>query len=570
MAGSPAFASNMPVKPQPTAPAPPGSYYAWDPTTQQWATRQGTPRGNVAQEIGNAVGAFGGAVGGALGLTPPNTAKLQEDTDAIRGLRTQYADELARQGERAVPGVSLERTAPAERVSAPTLSPTERATAATAMAAPVSRVGPTQAASIGPAERATAGYMNGATIATGPQGEARGVQQEAIDATRDVLTGKAPSVAELQAREQLNRNVSDIQSQAAGARGLGAASARRNAARNMARAGSDALASGQLARAQEVATARGQLGGLATDTRGQDIGLATNQAGLTQDASKFNAGEAGTTSRYNAGQNNQVNTAQAGLTQQAGQNDADRAQGANLTEAQLRTGVSTTNANNATGVSTFNAGQTNTRQVQQGQMDLDAATGNANRTTQNNQFNTNQANTVSTGNADRTLTGRQMDDNQRSDLRDDALGAATATTNADQGVLNTQEAAKGRRTDLVSNLAKSGSTALAASDEDLKKRIKTDPAAVEQFLREVKPISFEFKSSAIGSAPAAGPGRQLGVKAQDVDDSSIGRQLVVDGPGGKALDQGNALGPILAALSHMNDKLNAVTEKRRQAAREMG
>lgn len=359
----------------------------------------------------------------------------------------------------------------------------------------------------------------------------------------------------------------------------------------MARAESDAMAQGALLRANEVATARGQLGGLATDTRGQDIGLATNQAGLEQGARQFNAGEAGTTSRFNVGQGNQLATTNAGFQQQTTQNDADRSQGANLAEAQMGTNVNLANANNQTGVSTFNAGQSNQRGNLQGQMQLDADTGNATRTQQNqqfnagaintrtgdqgqltqqnNQFNTGQTNTANTGNANRTMEGRQIDDTQRAGLRDDTAGAARDAVNAEQGRLNTEEAAKGRRTELATNIAKSGATALAASDKRLKKDAFVDKEAVEAFLRDVKPMSFEFKSSSIGKAPAAGPGRQLGVMAQDVDDGDIGKSMVVDGPAGKALDQGNAVGPILAALSHLNDKIESVTTRRRQAAREM-
>jgi hypothetical protein len=596
------------VQGKPPGPAPQGSFWRFNPGgpgapgSGVWQLVQGEARGNVLEEAGEGIKEAAGVVGDALGLSAPDTRQLSTDTESLRQLRGQFAQELAAQGPRDVPqvtaaqaqGVNLGDAALSARlptVDAPTLGPTERAEAARAMAAPVSRVGPTTAAQAFGVGPATAGQMRAAEIQTGPQDQARAVQGEAIQATRDALSGKAPSVAELQMREQLNRNVGAIQSRAAGARGLGAGAVRRQAAREMARAEADAMSQGALLRANEVATARGQLGGLATDTRGQDLSLATNQAGLVQGERQFNAGEAGTTSRFNVGQGNQLAATNAGFQQQATQSDADRAQGANLAEAQLGTNVNLANANNQTGVSTFNAGQTNTRQVQQGQMQLEADTGNVTRqqqnqqfnagaintrtgeqgqlTQQNNQFNTGQTNTANTGNANRTLEGRQIDDTQRSGLRSDTASAARDVVNAEQGRLNTEEAAKGRRTELVSNVAKSGATALAASDEDLKKRIKPDPKAAEEFLREVKPISFEFKSSAVGKAPAAGPGRQLGVRAQDVEGTDLGDDFVVDGPGGKALDQGNAIGPILAALVHMNKKLEAVTKQRRAAAREL-
>lgn len=542
-----------------------------------------------------------GQIPGALGLTMPDTKQLATDTEELRRLRGQFAQDLAAAGPRDVPQVTAGQAAGAGPVQAavargagpidaPQLGPAAQATAAQASAAPVQRTGPTTAATIFGAGPATAGQMRAAEIQTGPQDQARGVQNEAIQATRDVLSGKTPSLAELQMREQLNRNVGAIQSRAAGARGLGAGAVRRQAAREMARAEADANQQGALVRANEVATARGQLGGLATDTRGQDLSLATNQAGLVQGERQFNAGEAGNTSRFNVGEGNRLATAQAGLQQQATQSDADRAQGANLTEAQLRTGVSQSNAGLATGVNTTNAGARNQFAIEQGRMQFGADdanagrfqqnqqfnagqqntvnVGNADRTQQNQQFNTSQGNTVATNNADRTMQGRQQDDTRTAGLRDDVASTSRDVINAEQGRLDTTEAAKKRRTDMIGNVAQSGSAALAASDERLKKGIKQDPKALEEFLRDTKPVSFSFKASA-RDAPAAGPGKQIGVLAQDVEQSEIGDQLVVDGPGGKALDQGNFAGPLLAAMAHMNKKLNALAGAKRQAAKEM-
>lgn len=416
-----------------------------------------SPGGQFVSAVGGNVDL--GGLADAAGLTRPDLGNLRGDTDALRQMRRDFASEYGGLAPRGVPQVGAERAAGvdlgpaatmeaaqlarAREVSAPALGSVERAQAALAMAAPVQRVGPTQAA----------------TIDRGGSDDARSIQSEAIRATRDVLSGAAPSVAERQLQETLNQNVQQQNAVAAGARGLSAASARRQAAQNIARLNLDTGAKGALLRAQEQATARGQLGGLATDTRGQDIGLATSQAGFQQ---------------------------------QATQSDADRAVQENLTQARLGTDVSQSNAANATGIAQFNAGQANQRGNLQGQMQLQAAEGNAGRDVQQNvaqagfqqqaglanmgavndraseqgrltqgnqQFNATQGNQVATNNADRVLTGQGQDDRRASELRGSMISAGRSSAESELGGLRVDEEAKARRTGLVSNVAKSTAAA---------------------------------------------------------------------------------------------------------------
>lgn len=425
----------------------------YNPLTKQAGTAV------VEGVTGRDLGAIGQDVAEGAGLTRPDLSNIQGDTEALRQMRRDFANEYVNLGGRVVPKVEAERAAavdlgPAEtmqaaqadrarEVRAPTLGPVERAEAAMAMAAPVSRVGPTQ----------------GVTIDRGGSDSARAIQGEAIQATRDVLSGKAPSVAELQLRDTLNRNVQQQNAIRAGARGLSAASARRQAAQNIARLNLDTGAAGALLRAKEVEGARNSLGSMATDVRGQDIGLATSQAGL--DSTRI-------------------------------QSDADRLAKENLTEAQLRTDVSQSNAANQTGVSQFNAGQANQRQVQQGQMQLQAEEGNAGReqqtnianagfeqgareanmgatnqravdqgriTADNNQFNATQGNQVGAQNADRELEGRNLDDDRAASLRGDMVSAGRSAAESELGGIRTDEDAKKRRTDVVANVGKSAAAA---------------------------------------------------------------------------------------------------------------
>lgn len=513
--------------------------------------------------------------GGGGDLAGPSTANMGRDVEAIRGLREQYAAEMTAAGERGVPGVRTsyvvpENLGPAQQtqaailprvadVNAPHLGEIERAqaaqamaanarafeatgrdataaqaTAAQAQAAPVKYLGNTGRTTLGAAATADPGQLDQTRA-----DQARTMQGEAAGFIKDAVTGKAPSVAELQLRDATNREVNRQNSIAASAGGkLSAASMRRQAAMNGARAVGDMNSQGALLRAKEIEGARGQYAGLSTDVRGQDLGAATAEMGERGTTNRFNAGETNTTGRMqgqldqtrlltdaeraqaaanmdaqlrtgvsqsNAGLTTGVNQSNAALTTGVNTGNADRTAAINTTNATLATGVSQGNAQRATDVSQSNAGLVtgvnqgnatayNQRAVQAGQMQLDAATGNATRGMQQNIagagfeqdaniFNTGQnnartldqgrlntdINTTNAGafntnereNAALQMQGRQLDDGRRSDLRGDALSAATGAAAGEQGQLDY----KGQRTDknreMTGNLLKSGAKAFS-------------------------------------------------------------------------------------------------------------
>jgi hypothetical protein len=475
------------------------------------------------------------------GVTAPNTSNLASDTEALRQARRDFAGQLATAGPRELPGqrtsfVTNENLGPAalsqaatiaqgRDVRAPSLSPLERASAeggqaslgqaeraqaALGMPSSVSKVGFVGAARVGGIERADAGALDQAAA-----NQSRGVQYEALGAVRDVLSGRAPSVAEIQLRNTLNRNVNAQNAAAAAGRGLSAAAMRRNAALNIGRLNANASSQGALLRAQEQADARKTLGALATDTRGQDLSAAQSIMG-----------EQGTSNRFNAGQMNENQRLQAQLTTQGLQADADRLQGALNLEGRMGTDVNLANAGNQTAVSQANAQRgtdvslanarnltdtsmgnarmgtdvnlanavaTNRRGEVAGQMTLDADLNNAGRETQTNiaqagmvqqtglanqdalntravdqgrlnmdasQFNVGAWNQTEGQIADRAMEGRQLDDSREASLRGGIVDAGTAAASAEQGTLDLSEAAKKRRTDMLTGAAKSTAKAL--------------------------------------------------------------------------------------------------------------
>lgn len=121
------------------------------------------------------------------------------------------------------------------------------------------------------------------------------------------------------------------------------------------------------------------------------------------------------------------------------------------------------------------------------------------------------------------------------------------------------------------NIAKSAAIAIGPmisllSDERMKENVSTpSDQAVGDFLNSVRPVSYDYKAEA-----GQRDGRRHGFMAQDIERSEIGKSIVLDrGDGTKIVDVAGAIGPILMALKHVNDKADRAIAARRKAAREL-
>lgn len=91
---------------------------------------------------------------------------------------------------------------------------------------------------------------------------------------------------------------------------------------------------------------------------------------------------------------------------------------------------------------------------------------------------------------------------------------------------------------------------LVASDETKKKNIQ-DPD-MDEFLNSLHAKSFDYKDS---EAPGASDGKNVGVMAQDVEKSKVGKTMVKNTKDGKMLDMHKGFGVVLAALAALHDKM---------------
>jgi hypothetical protein len=150
----------------------------------------------------------------------------------------------------------------------------------------------------------------GATIDQSQQAQFRQGQLGLAQNIAGVLTGQAPSVAQIQQQQAFGQQQAQQLGMAAAAgRGGNQALAMRNAMYNTGNLGAQQASASALLRAQEQATARAQMGGVLEQGRASDIGLATNQAQLQQQAGLQNQANIQQAGAQNAQMLQQANAA---------------------------------------------------------------------------------------------------------------------------------------------------------------------------------------------------------------------------------------------------------------------
>lgn len=105
-----------------------------------------------------------------------------------------------------------------------------------------------------------------------------------------------------------------------------------------------------------------------------------------------------------------------------------------------------------------------------------------------------------------------------------------------------------------------GGASAALSDEREKKNVKSGSKSVSEFLDKLSSKNYEYKDT---SKPGTAPGNRVGVMAQDLEKSDMGKTLVKDTPQGKMVDTQQGFGAILAAQSELNERLKKLEGKKR-------
>lgn len=149
--------------------------------------------------------------------------------------------------------------------------------------------------------------------------------------------------------------------------------------------------------------------------------------------------------------------------------------------------------------------------------------------------------------------GNRMNQGQ---LMAGAAGQYAGQLNKQADQRDAEKAAKwdniGRLTDAGIGLATAG----FGSDKNIKKDIKPASKEADEMLDKLKGYNFKYKDEANGE------GERVGIMAQDLEKSKMGKKLVKDSPEGKSIDVKNALGAIMAAQARLAERLKKIEKKK--------
>lgn len=149
------------------------------------------------------------------------------------------------------------------------------------------------------------------------------------------------------------------------------------------------------------------------------------------------------------------------------------------------------------------------------------------------------------------------------DLAD--LDAATQKYIAELGAQWRRESAKQQRDDqMLSSLVSLAGTALGtwaslSSDIRMKKDVSQGDAEVEGFLDALNAYQYKYRNP---NTPNADAGVFIGISAQDMERSKMGRNFVNDTPNGKQIDMNQGLAAILAGQANLNQRIRELENGR--------
>lgn len=276
--------------------------------------------------------------------------------------------------------------------------------------------------------------------------------------------------------------------------------------------------------------------GPAADAVRQQTADATNRGVAAQMAlaSASRGGNAGETAR-------QAAMGMANVTGEAG------AQAAKNTLESEQLGISNTLAaqNDISNAATSGQGQA-IQEAQQGQQNQQF---NATQMQQNQQF---VANLV----AQYTAQGMNAEQAQAAAKQQLAEENTRILAQQQAAKVGVAEAGAQAQTQAAASAASAlGTAAAAMSDKTLKKKIESGDAAAQDFLDSLVAKGFHYKNTRFGD------GKQLGIMAQDLEDTPVGEQMVEDTPEGKQVNIAKGYTAIMAAQALLNKRLKALEGK---------
>lgn len=444
---------------------------------------------------------FGGELAGKMGLGKYKPGAITPDAGAFtdRTLADQQKAELEAQREAA-------KTKTFDKVSAATLGQSTNMTAA----------------QLAEAERIAA-----AQISPEQQAQIRARQMSLADALTAQAAGQGPSLAGRQLADARNQQIQTAMALAASQRGLTAGQGLRSIADQTTAANQFAASEAAKQRIAEQLSAREQLAGVLSGARTQDIGLATSQAGLAQQAAMANQAAANNASQFQATLDQQANAANMQSQNQFALQQAALNQQANL-------------ANQSAGLQQQQLNQNYINALNQQILGVD-------QNAQNNLMDLERLRAQIAMGQQGLESGAFGDYQKRLGSLIGGLGQAGSSASSMFGGAGGAGA--------TGAAASAAPVAAAASDERLKKNIRSGDREIGSFLDAIGSSTYEYKDKKWGGGKYASP------MAQELERSELGKGMVIDTPSGKMVDYARGAGTYLAAAAMLNKRLKRIEKK---------
>lgn len=163
-------------------------------------------------------------------------------------------------------------------------------------------------------------------------------------------------------------------------------------------------------------------------------------------------------------------------------------------------------------------------------------------------------------NVDLTNKGREIGATARQTAFENELAKNKAANELVTAKATAQEEAQKRKAGFVGNLVGAGGSvvggAMSKLSDETKKDVSPKAPDLDAFMESLTPALYKYKDP---TAAGAQDGEEVGVMAQDVEKSPVGRTMVKNTSGGKMLDMQKGFGVILAALAALHDKIDGDT-----------
>jgi len=165
-------------------------------------------------------------------------------------------------------------------------------------------------------------------------------------------------------------------------------------------------------------------------------------------------------------------------------------------------------------------------------------------------------------------TAAQMQEQQQADqaLGNQILGAQGSSLAQSTADVNAQNAQANRLAGLLgaggqaavafANKPSAPSDPSGTSDRNAKEDIESSDGSARDFIDHLKGKLYEYKDKADGE------GVHVGIMAQDLEKSPLGKPMVFEEGGVKKIDYGKGFGALLGAVAEINDKLKELESKK--------